>query len=94
MYGHGFGLHVPGRRLRRGAGRQEAPPGSRTSSTRAVKYTINAQSSRGGWYYTSKADGHDHDEGSVTITQVQALRAARNAGIPVPKEVIKKVTNT
>ena len=26
----------------------------------------------------------------MTITQVQALRAARNAGIAVPKEAIKK----
>ena len=26
----------------------------------------------------------------MTITQVQALRAARNAGIPVPKETIDK----
>src|SRR5439155_5667064 len=59
--------------------------------TRAVKYIINAQSSRGGFYYTSKADGHDQDEGSVTITQAQALRACRNAGIQVPKQVIDKV---
>lgn len=58
--------------------------------TRAVKYTCNAQSSRGGWYYISKTEGRDQDEGSVTITQVQALRAARNAGIPVPLETIKK----
>jgi len=57
---------------------------------RAVKYIGNAQSTQGGWFYTSKADGHDQDEGSVTITQVQALRAARNAGIPVPKAIIKK----
>ena len=28
------------------------------------------------------------DEGSVTITQVQALRSCRNAGIAVPKKVI------
>jgi hypothetical protein len=56
--------------------------------TRAVKYTVNAQSSRGGFYYTSKAEGGDRDEGSVTITQVQALRACRNAGIQVPKQVI------
>jgi hypothetical protein len=61
--------------------------------TRAVKYIINAQSSRGGFYYTSKADGHDQDEGSVTITQVQALRACKNAAIPVPKAVIKNVYN-
>src|SRR5689334_18516785 len=53
--------------------------------TRAVKYIANAQSTQGGWYYTSKLEGGDHDEGSVTITQVQALRACRNGGIPVPK---------
>jgi hypothetical protein len=58
--------------------------------TRAVKYIGNAQSTQGGWFYTSKADGHDQDEGSVTITQVQALRAAKNAGIAVPKDIIKK----
>ena len=40
---------------------------------------------------TSRAtDGGNFDEGSVTITQLQALRAARNAGIAVPKEIIDK----
>ena len=34
--------------------------------------------------------GHDADEGSVTVTQVQALRAAKNAGIAVPKIIIDK----
>ncbi len=58
--------------------------------TRAVKYIGNAQSTQGGWFYTSKAEGHDQDEGSVTITQVQALRACRNAGIAVPKDIIRK----
>jgi len=58
--------------------------------TRAVKYTGAAQSTQGGWYYTSKAEGGDNDEGSVTITQVQPLRACRNAGIPVPKSIIDK----
>lgn len=58
--------------------------------TRAAKYCGDAQSTQGGWYYTSAAEGHDNDEGSVTITQVQALRACRNAGIPVSTAVIKK----
>jgi len=58
--------------------------------TRAVKYIGAAQSTQGGWFYTSKVDGHDQDEGSVTITQIQPLRACRNAGISVPKQVIKK----
>ncbi len=57
---------------------------------RAVKFIGEAQSTQGGWYYTSAKDGHDADEGSVTITQLQALRACRNAGIPVPKAVIDK----
>lgn len=58
--------------------------------TRSVKYIAAAQSTQGGWFYTSKVDGHDQDEGSVTITQIQPLRACRNAGIPVPKQVVKK----
>jgi hypothetical protein len=58
--------------------------------TRAVKFTAQAQTSGGGWGYVSARDGNDFDEGSTTITQVQALRGCRNAGIPVPKEVIDK----
>src|SRR5208283_4573594 len=58
--------------------------------TRAVDFAGKAQTSRGGWGYVSAADGQGFDEGSVTITQVQALRAARNAGIVVPKSVIDK----
>ncbi len=68
--------------------------------TRAVKYTGNAQSRHpypkdqrleiGGWFYTSAAEGGNNDEGSVTITQVQALRACRNGGIAVPKEILGK----
>ena len=36
----------------------------------------------------SAKDGNDFDEGSTTITQVQGLRGCRNAGIPVPTEII------
>jgi hypothetical protein len=38
----------------------------------------------------SAADGGNFDEGSVTITQLQGLRAARNAGIVVPKSIVDK----
>jgi hypothetical protein len=58
--------------------------------TRAVDFCGKAQTSRGGWGYVSAQDSGDFDEGSVTITQLQALRAARNVGIPVPKEPIDK----
>jgi hypothetical protein len=58
--------------------------------TRAVDFTGKAQTRRGGWGYTSALDGNGGDEGSVTITQVQALRACRNAGIAVPKGIIEQ----
>lgn len=56
--------------------------------TRAVVFTGQAQTRAGGWGYVSAKDGNGFDEGSTTITQVQGLRGCRNAGIPVPKEII------
>lgn len=62
--------------------------------TRAVEFSGNAQTAAGGWGYVSAKDaaqgGGEFDEGSTTITQVQGLRGCRNAGIPVPKEIIDK----
>ncbi|MFO0824516.1 MAG: hypothetical protein U0792_15600 [Gemmataceae bacterium] len=40
----------------------------------------------GGWGYTSAAENGGGDEGSITVTQLQALRAARNAGIAYPRK--------
>src|ERR1700677_57614 len=89
MYGHGFATlflacaygdeddHERRRRLK-------------DILVRAVKYIGNAQSTEGGWYYTSRSEGGNMDEGSVTITQLQALRACRDAGIAVPKEIVSK----
>jgi hypothetical protein len=61
--------------------------------TKAVEFTGRAQTSAGGWGYVSAKDGAGYDEGSTTITQVQGLRGCRNAGIPVPKEIIDKAIN-
>jgi hypothetical protein len=58
--------------------------------TRAVVFTGRAQTNAGGWGYVSAKDGRGFDEGSTTITQVQGLRGCRNAGIPVPREIIDK----
>jgi hypothetical protein len=87
MYGHGFSLLF----LASVYGEEE--DGERRKKledilTRAVDFVGKAQTNRGGWGYVSAADGQNFDEGSVTITQLQGLRAARNAGIVVPKKVI------
>jgi hypothetical protein len=58
--------------------------------TKAVEFSADAQTSRGGWGYVSAKDGNDFDEGSTCVTQVQGLRACRNAGIPVSKEIIDR----
>ena len=57
---------------------------------KAVEFSAQAQTERGGWGYVSAKDQPNFDEGSTCITQVQGLRACRNAGIPVPKEIIDK----
>ena len=56
----------------------------------AVEFSGRAQTEAGGWGYVSAKDGNGFDEGSTTITQVQGLRGCRNAGIPVPREVIER----
>ena len=61
--------------------------------TKAVEFTGMAQTHAGGWGYVSAKDGNGFDEGSTTITQVQRLQSCRNAGIPVPKEIIDKAVD-
>jgi len=100
MYGHGFGMLF----LASVYGEEEDIDRRRKLEailTRAGKFTFEAQTRRettregktivfGGWGYLSAKEGNNFDEGSVTVTQVQALRAARNAGIDVPTEAIKR----
>jgi squalene cyclase len=57
---------------------------------KAVDFSGQAQTNSGGWGYVSAKDGNNFDEGSTTITQVQGLRGCRNAGIPVPVDVIER----
>jgi hypothetical protein len=85
MHGHGFALMflasvygmVTKESLRRQVGE---------TIRKAVALTSQGQSADGGWTYIPGAG----DEGSVTVTQVQALRAAQNAGFLVPKAVIEE----
>jgi hypothetical protein len=88
MYGHGFSMLF----LSSLVGEEDTERRRRELVRvleNGAKYTRDAQTTRGGWGYTSAKDGSNFDEGSVTITQVQGLRAARNAGIAVPTDAIK-----
>ncbi len=84
MYGHGFSTLFLGQ-LYGMEGDHQRQERIRRVLQRAVGLIGQSQSSRGGWYYTPQSR---NDEGSVTITQLQALRACRNGGIAVPKQVI------
>jgi hypothetical protein len=104
MYGHGFGTMF----LASVYGEEEDKEQREKLEKclkKAVEFIAKAQTSKkakkpegkevdvGGWGYVSAADGGNFDEGSVTITALQGLRAARNAGIPCPKETIQKATD-
>jgi hypothetical protein len=81
MYGHGFATlflaEVYGM-VNEPALRQRL----RTALGSAVQLIINTQNTEGGWRYQPRRADADI---SVTICQIMALRAARNAGIAVPK---------
>jgi RNA polymerase sigma factor (sigma-70 family) len=55
---------------------------------RAVDFTVDAQTSAGGWgclYQGMNKEGDDQADLAPTLVQLRALRAARGAGISVPK---------
>lgn len=84
MHGHGFAMLF----LAECYGMEEDPMRRAQIGSvlaRAIELTGRSQSAAGGWLYTPQSAG---DEGSVTVTQVQAFRAALNAGVAVPKKVI------
>src|SRR5262245_42809626 len=54
---------------------------------KAVDLILGAQNREGGWRYSPRPSGADI---SVTIMQVMALRAAKNAGLHVKDETLKE----
>jgi len=85
MHGHGYAMLF----LAEAYGQTRDPrirEKLHASLVRAVHLTERTQSREGGWFY--KPNDINRDEGSVTITQIQGLRAARNAGISVSKKTI------
>lgn len=88
-YGHGFSMLFLSQVLG-----EEEDADRRTELlqvlNQAVEFSGKAQTRSGGWGYVSAKDGNNFDEGSTTITQVQGLRGCRNAGVPVPGEIITR----
>jgi hypothetical protein len=88
MYGHGFGTLF----LAEAYGmvtKPELRERLRGTLGRAVQLIIDTQNDEGGWRYEPIRSEADI---SVTICQVMALRAAKNAGFAVPAEVAAKCT--
>ncbi len=88
-YGHGFSMLFLSQVLGEEENSQRREK-LKEVLVKAVQFCGEAQTPDGGWGYVSAKDGNNFDEGSTCVTQVQGLRACRNAGIPVPKEVIDK----
>lgn len=82
MYGHGFATMF----LAECYGMSPRPE-LREKLGKAVRLIINTQNKEGGWRYLPQRLDADL---SVTICEVMALRAARNAGLHVPKETIDR----
>ncbi len=85
MYGHGFAAlflaEVYGMSPRSDV---------REALRRSIRLVVNTQNEEGGWRYQPvRADA----DISVTVCQIMALRAARNAGLYIDKEVIDKAVH-
>jgi len=85
MYSHGFGTLF----LAEAYGMTRRPE-IREKLQKAVRLIIDTQNNEGGWRYQPVRRDADL---SVTICQINALRAARNAGLFVPKETVDACIN-
>ncbi|MBI2806307.1 MAG: terpene cyclase/mutase family protein [Planctomycetes bacterium] len=55
-----------------------------------VAFSVKGQAATGGWFYTSTIEGHNATENVATMLVLQGLIDARNAGIPVPTETLRR----
>ncbi|RYD67097.1 MAG: hypothetical protein EOP84_30765, partial [Verrucomicrobiaceae bacterium] len=92
MYGHGITTLMLAEMLGMGADSSQDEL-LRIRCRKAIELIIRAQkvpkndNNRGGWRYTPDAGDSDM---SVTVWQTMALRAAKNAGMDVPRESIEE----
>ncbi len=84
MYGHGFATLFLAEVC--GMSRRDDV---RETLRKAIRLVVTTQNDEGGWRYQPVRNDADV---SVTVCQIMALRAARNAGIFVEKSVIDKAT--
>jgi hypothetical protein len=82
MYGHGFATLLLGELYGMSGDRRV-----RDALVKAVRLIVSTQNPEGGWRYQPIPYEADI---SVTICQIMGLRSARNAGISVPEETIKR----
>jgi hypothetical protein len=89
MYGHGFATLFLGEvyGMTKGGGDVERSRRLHDVLVRACRLIVESQNDEGGWRYNPTPVDADI---SVTICQIMALRAARNAGIEVPKSTIDR----
>lgn len=64
---------------------QTQDPNIKTKLIQSIKLITTCQNREGGWRYTPRPESADI---SVTVLQVVALRAAKNAGLDVPQKTI------
>ncbi len=86
MYGHGFATMFLAATL--GAGTRDERSEIRERTRAAVELIVRAQNADGGWRYEPK--NVPVADLSVTVCQLSALRAARDAGIFVPNATVEK----
>lgn len=82
MYGHGFAVLF----LAECAGMSRRADLHRKLAA-GVKLIVGCQNEEGGWRYFPRPEEADI---SVSVCELTALRAARNAGVGVPKETIDR----
>ena len=82
MYGHGFATLF----LAQAYGMSRNPQ-LREKLSQAVKLIASTQNAEGGWRYQPRPADADI---SVTVCEMMALRAARNAGLHVPNQTVDR----
>ena len=96
MYGHGYATLFLGEvygatdALASDPDAGADPDTLRQALARAVRLIVDTQNDEGGWRYHPRP--YDADL-SVTITQIMALRSARNAGLAVPKATVDRAVS-